>query len=57
MRRTVVKIDISNYDQVYRKKSLGSQIKCVLQGKSYEECIGDRIEVAKGIGKGLNGGA
>ena len=57
MRRTVVKIDMSNYDQVYGKKSLGSQIKCVLQGKTYEECIGNRIEEAKGLGKALNGGS
>tara|TARA_Y100000389_G_C17468880_1_gene528367 strand:- start:453 stop:2744 length:2292 start_codon:yes stop_codon:yes gene_type:complete len=51
MRRTIVKIDLTNYDQVYGKKSLGTQIKCVLDGNSFEECIGNRIVEAKGVGQ------
>ena len=43
-RRTLVKITESNYHEVFGKGSIGQQCKCVLEGKSFEECIGDRLK-------------
>ena len=43
-RRTMEKITLKNYDQVYGKTtSFGRQAKCILEGSSFETCVGDRL--------------
>lgn len=44
-RVTPEKITLQNYDQVYGKNtSFGKQVKCVLEGKTFDECVGDRLK-------------
>ena len=44
LRRTDVKIDLTNWHEPFGKGSMGTQLKCVLEGKSFEECVGDRLK-------------
>tara|TARA_Y100000389_G_scaffold202681_1_gene248704 strand:+ start:2609 stop:4744 length:2136 start_codon:yes stop_codon:yes gene_type:complete len=44
-RTTPEKITLENYDQVFGKNtSFGKQAKCLLEGKSFDECVGDRLK-------------
>jgi len=43
-RRTLVKITELNYHEVFGKGSMGQQCKCILEGKTFEECVGDRLK-------------
>lgn len=39
-----VKITELNYHEVFGKGSIGQQCKCILEGKTFEECAGDRLK-------------
>ena len=48
LRRTKIKVDLKNWHEVFGKGSMGTQLKCVLEGKSFEECVGDRLKGGAG---------
>ena len=44
LRRTTTKITLDNYDAIFGKGSMGTQLKCILEGNTFETCVGDRLK-------------